>query len=357
MPRNMFEERLRQNNPDRFSWEKLPNKKVSIDDLDINAIIRTVQEGVRQNRIPAVALTDMSPKSLLRSLELIEGDDLLNASVVLFAKQPTHFFLQCSLRLARFEGRDMTEFRDQTVCEGNLFEQFNEAMNFCRKHMFLAGRMDEDYRVDTLTVPYKALREAILNCLCHRTWEADNLTPSIAIFNDRMRIQNPGHFPSGLTWKDFIEGQGSIPHNPTIANVLYKSGMMERWGRGIQLIIDECIKQGLPEPKFESTPYFVNLTIYFKEALKPRNDSNVSYDPKDDPKDDLKDDLKELSNRQRLILSLIKENSLITIQQMALKINTSEKTIKRELAFLQNKNILTREGGRKDGRWVIVQPQ
>ena len=73
-----------------------------------------------------------------------------------------------------------------------------------------------------------------------------------------------------------------------------------------------------------------------------------------DPKDDPKGDLKELSERQSLMLDLIKSDDLITIHQMTQKINVSEKTIKRELAFLQEKGILTREGGRKEGKWVIL---
>ena len=87
--------------------------------------------------------------------------------------------------------------------------------------------------------------------------------------------------------------------------------------------------------------------------------SVIVREPKDDDtanvgKDDPKDDPKELSERQELIIGLIKDNDLITIQQMTQKTKVSEKTIKRELATLQEKGILTREGGRKEGKWVII---
>lgn len=39
---------------------------------------------------------------------------------------------------------------------------------------------------------------------------------------------------------------------------------------------------------------------------------------------------------------------------MTQKAKVSEKTIKRELATLQEKGILTREGCRKEGKWVII---
>lgn len=41
---------------------------------------------------------------------------------------------------------------------------------------------------------------------------------------------------------------------------------------------------------------------------------------------------------------------------MAQKVNVSEKTIKRELAILQGKGFLTREGGRKEGKWICRCP-
>ena len=68
----------------------------------------------------------------------------------------------------------------------------------------------------------------------------------------------------------------------------------------------------------------------------------------------LKDVLKELSERQMLILYYIKGNDRITIQQMSQKVKASEKTIRREVEILKEKGVLLREGGRKEGRWVIV---
>lgn len=52
-----------------------------------------------------------------------------------------------------------------------------------------------------------------------------------------------------------------MPRNPRIADVFYRRGLMEAWGRGITLIIDGCRAAGLPEPTFEVAEPFVNLTI------------------------------------------------------------------------------------------------
>lgn len=69
------------------------------------------------------------------------------------------------------------------------------------------------------------------------------------------------------SWRDFLNTDGSMPHNPRIADVFYRRGLMETWGRGIELIMDGCKAAGLPEPTFEVNPPFVNLIIRFKESL------------------------------------------------------------------------------------------
>ena len=71
-------------------------------------------------------------------------------------------------------------------------------------------------------------------------------------------------------------------------------------------------------------------------------------------RNDTKDDTKELSERQKVIVSLIQEDDTITINGMIQKTNVSSITIKRDLAVLQELNVIKREGGRKQGRWVIV---
>lgn len=67
-----------------------------------------------------------------------------------------------------------------------------------------------------------------------------------------------------------------------------------------------------------------------------------------------KDDTKQLTDRQQIILDLIREDETITISQMIQKIQVSEITIKRELSILKKMGVLERIGGRKEGKWLII---
>ena len=87
----------------------------------------------------------------------------------------------------------------------------------------------------------------------------------------------------------------------------------------------------------------VKLTLYF--------DNDTMFGPKSDPKSDPK----SLTKRQMEIINLIQEKSGITREEIASILSLSESTIKREIATLKEMAILTREGGRYSGRWVVAE--
>jgi ATP-dependent DNA helicase RecG len=228
MPREMFEERIRMSNPKMFSWEQTPCPNIDANAISAKTLDYIIVSGINRGRVPRDATTLRSRLSKLDHLGLCTSSgELTNGAIALFGKAPNREFPQCKVRLARFEGKTMDRFRDQSVCYGNLFEQYDAIMSFCQKHMFLAGNMDQVERIDTLTVPLKVVREAAVNLLVHRSWWSDARTPSVAIFDDRIEFMNPGSFPPGTTAEDFRKRPHSEPINEAISNVFYKSGLME----------------------------------------------------------------------------------------------------------------------------------
>lgn len=112
-------------------------------------------------------------------------------------------------------------------------------------------------REEELSVPVKALREYCTNALCHRTYNRPGSSVGIAIYDDRIEIENSGTFPSDMTLEKLKSEHRSEPQNPLIADVLYKRKVLENWGRGIGLMIDEYRRVGLPEPEFHTNGNFV----------------------------------------------------------------------------------------------------
>ena len=73
-------------------------------------------------------------------------------------------------------------------------------------------------------------------------------------------------------------------------------------------------------------------------------------------KDVTKDVTIELTERQRILINLIRDNRTITIPEMSGKAAATERTIQRDLQYLQQLGLLCRIGGRKEGHWEVIHP-
>ena len=126
MPREMFEERIRLSNPKKFSWEKTPCQDIDVNSISAKTLDDIILSGINKGRIPREASRLKNRFAKLDHLGLRTSDgSLTNGAIVLCGKTPNREFTQCKVRLARFEGTDMDKFRDQTVCYGNLLEQYD----------------------------------------------------------------------------------------------------------------------------------------------------------------------------------------------------------------------------------------
>src|SRR5579863_735873 len=101
----------------------------------------------------------------------------------------------------------------------------------------------------------------------HRDYSFNGGSVSLGIYDDRLEIWNYGLFPRGVSLNNLTELNKSIPRNPLIANVLYYHKICETWGRGVHMIMEECVKAGHPKPFYEQNSLGTLLTIPFKHSL------------------------------------------------------------------------------------------
>lgn len=83
------------------------------------------------------------------------------------------------------------------------------------------------------------------------------MTISIAVYDDRVEIANPGILPPKITPENIKESHESFPYNRNMAHALYRSTFLESWGSGIRRIIDACREQGVEEPTWRWDGAFV----------------------------------------------------------------------------------------------------
>lgn len=368
MPRDMYDERIRIHEPHSYSWESLPARGVSFSDLNRDRILGCIRLGVEGGRIPESALTAPIEDTLAKWKLTVNGEPT-NGAAMLFSNN-IYPYDNFQLRLARFLGNDKLEFIDNQRAEGNFFDLLDAGMAFLFKHLNLSGKITNRslMREERLEVPVSALREALINALCHRQWEKQNLTISIAVYDDRVEIANPGILPPKITPENIKESHESYPYNRNMAHALYRSTFLESWGSGIRRIIEACREQGVEDPTWRWDGGFVYVTFKrpsyktrqngdsYKEiskdnvALNPDNvvlnvaQSTGNVAPNVAPgKNDVAQSLDER------ILQIIKSDSSIRREDIATQLSVNKKTIERHLKDLGIKW----EGHSKTGHWKI----
>ena len=274
MPQEQYNHLLMQRGG-KYGWEAMVNPDLKISDLDENAILGAVREGIRNGRLPEVTIREEIP-TILRKFGLLRDGNLNNAAAVLFGVD-FYDYPQCLLRMARFKGTTKEEFIDNQRAQGNIYILLDAAMAFFFKHLSLSGKINGLYREEELSIPYTALRECCINSLCHRSYHHPGSSVSIAIYDDRVEVTNTGTFPADLSVERLMQEHDSKPQNPIIANVLYKSKILESWGRGIGTMVDECKRVGLPAPEFKTDGNFV--TVVFKYNCDGVNLQLVNSNP------------------------------------------------------------------------------
>src|SRR3989339_1398750 len=92
--------------------------------------------------------------------------------------------------------------------------------------------------MDVPEIDKEAFREAVINAFCHRDyWAHDSI--NIAIFKDRVEVRSPGLLFGGLTIARIRREMVSERRNELIAELFHRAHLIERWGRGIRLILSK----------------------------------------------------------------------------------------------------------------------
>ena len=243
-------------------WENLPADNITLKDIDreeVFRILRIAQSVGRFNEPLGRNLGDVLDRLLLR-----ENGQILQAAVVLFGKKFLPHYPQCELRMARFRGTDKTEFLDQRMLRGPAFKLLEEAQLFCQRHFPLPAKIvpTQMQRVENPLIPYDALREILVNALIHRDYSIAGGAVSLAIFDDRVEIWSAGTFPRGITPEKLSKAHISVQRNPIIADTFHRAGLIEKWGRGTNRVIDMCKEAGLQPPVFEEITAAAVVTFH-----------------------------------------------------------------------------------------------
>lgn len=309
------------------TWDEFTEEKAGINDINPKTIEDFKKYAV--DRIPSI-IAEKDYQAILEKLNLQEDNKLKKAAVLLFGKNPQKFYSAAFLKIGKFISE--TDIQSSDIVNGNLFEQVTSALEILRtKYLVSNIKYEGVHRREILEYPYEALREAIINALIHRNYLGTS-SIQIRVYLDRLVIMNEGKLPPEVPVEKLKTEHLSKPRNTLLADVFYKAGFIESWGRGTIKIMEKCLEQGLPEPDFMEE-HGVMKVLFYKDKLT-------------------EDNLKKLGLNERQIKAVmyVKEKNSINLSSFKTVISeVSEKTLYRDLQDLVSKGIL-KEIGEKKGR-------
>lgn len=306
------------------SWDDMAVDNSSLDDIDESVVRDFVTRAVKTNRTAPVS-GDEPVVSVLRSLHLICDDGRLKAAaILLFGKSPLQFFPHAYFKIGRF-GETDHDLKFQDVIEGNIFQMFERVLELLRtKYLQHKISYENFQRVETLDYPEDALREAVLNAIVHKFYGGTSI--QLSVYDDRLMLWNPGSLADELRLEDLKEKHASHPRNRKIADVFFKAGFIEAWGRGIAKMIDSCKAQRLPVPEFRLPEGGFQVTFY-----KDRYTAALLADL-------------GLNARQVQLVTYLKKSKKVTNRDYQGLYDVSRNTATIDLQDLVTKGILARFG-------------
>lgn len=254
---------------------------------------------------------------------------------------------QIELAMACFRGTTKNIFVDSKFAKGNIFAMLDAGISFLMNNLRIGGKVVGMLREEKLELPIEAMREALVNALCHRQIDRTLTNVTLAIFDDRVEISNPGCLPPEIPVERIKEPHKSYPRNKLIAQILYLTAYLERWGTGIERIVQMCRDYDVPEPEWSASEHDVTVT-FWRNGKDNRLNTEASRGDNGENSDE-----NQLSERQILIHSILKANGENTVKSLARMLNMSQRTVEREISFLRNHGFIDKDGTR-NGAWKVL---
>jgi len=307
------------------AWESLVEDKATLTEVNEKYITR-FKEIAKEKSLPAAK--EKTTALLLTKLHLSEKGKLTRAGILLFGKNPQHFFPGAFIKVGKFS-KDEDLLSGEEI-KGNIFNQAEQVLEILKnKYLVSEVQIKGLYRTENLEYPESALREALVNTLAHKDYSGSHI--QIKVYPDKLTFWNPGILPQGLTVALLKKTHPSKPRNEHIANVLHDAGLIERWGHGTVKMVRECVKSGLPEPTFEEHGGGI-LVTFAKDVY------NEEYLVK-----------KGLNDRQIRGVLHIKERGSISNNEYQEITGAIKRTASRDLTELLEKNLLSKTGSTGKG--------
>lgn len=235
---------------------------LTMEDLDPEAIKVMKQKYAEKNENPGFeGITD---EQALSDLDLLVDGKLNYAALVLLGKSKAirKYMPQNNVVIEYRNDPASIQYDDRQEIQQPLFLAIENIWAYINQPRLnpQVHISENAYIFDIKLFNKETIREAVLNAIAHRSMIVQN-DVVIKQSPSELTITNAGGFPIGVD-KSNVLTVNSTPRSKRLAEVLQKTGLVEKSGQGVDKMFTNCIMEAKPLPDFSATDnYQVSLTF------------------------------------------------------------------------------------------------
>ena len=208
------------------------------------------------------SILSLGTEQVLNDLELLVNRQPTYAAIILLGKKDAirKYLPNATIQMEYRNSEADISFYKRKVYEGAFFLTLEELWADITAENKSVQVREGPYMY---TIPYfneGVIREAVCNAVAHRDYRMTSETV-IKFYPDQIIFTNAGGFPPGVTLSNIIIVP-STPRNRLLADVLQKTGLVERSGQGVDRIFRDTLSEGKDAPDYSgSTDHVVELRL------------------------------------------------------------------------------------------------
>jgi ATP-dependent DNA helicase RecG len=296
---------------------------------------------IRLAKITEVHDRDTTLKNLKCAAEARGRLCFTNAGALFFRKNDEDIeYRHAGVVCALYKGTTKAYILDAKELNVNLMSNIDDAIVFLKKHLRLSYKIESVRRENILELPEDALREAVVNAVCHRDYFEKGARVMVEIFDDRVDVVSPGGVCKGITPENF--GTVSITRNNTVATLLNRSDYIEQMGTGIERMKNAAKEANVDEPVFELSGFFKVTFKRNEPGTAIGRQSAVNRPPS-----------ASAADREHKIKMFIEKHGQVKVSELTEVIELSEGRVRDLLRKMVNEGTIEKVGNNRYASYVL----
>lgn len=221
---------------------------MTLDALDMSLVQRVMHHARSLGRYTGA---EQALDYLLRygGLEMVDGEAIPTvAGVLAFAYEPDRWLTFSGIDVGLFGSVQTlpTRSRVQQI-RGPIFTVIDQTVELL-KQVCSSTRLEGARLISELDTPQIVLRELTTNAVVHRELSILGSQVRLHIYPATIEWSSPGGLPAGITLETLLTAQ--YARNNNLAQFLFHAGYIERFGMGLDAVIEALRLNGMGDPEF-----------------------------------------------------------------------------------------------------------